>query len=118
MNEAEQVRAREDREVMKVLTQLPHGLPTSLWGWDMSELARAIVDGERRKATDGTPLVSIKGRWYVADISNLGSFLRDWDEGGAGTPEERRKKLKQLEKALLEGKISEKTYNELKKKYE
>ena len=103
---------------MKVLTQLPAGLPTSLWGWDMSELSRTIANGERRKSPDGIPLVMIKGRWYIADRSDLGSFLRESDEGDEGTPEERRKKLKQREKALLDGKITERTYQELRKKYE
>jgi hypothetical protein len=118
MGVAERAHAREHREVMKVLTQLPQGLPTTLWGWDMAELARAIVDGEAKRTPDGTPLVRVKGRWYVADRSNLGTFLREWDEGGADTPEERRRKLKQLEKALLDGKVSEQTYRELRKKYE
>jgi len=118
MGVAEQAHAREHRDVMRVLTQLPQGLPTTLWGWDMAELARAIVDGEAKRTPDGTPLVRVKGRWYVADRSNLGTFLREWDEGGADTPEERRRKLKQLEKALLDGKVSEQTYRELRKKYE
>ena len=108
---------------MRALTQLPQGLPTSLAGWDMAELARTIVDGEKRTAADGTPLVLIKGRWYCADRSNVGTFAREWKEpapapGGPLTDVERARKMERLETALLEGKITEETYRELKAKYE
>ena len=121
--EADRERTREVREVMRALTQLPQGLPTSLSGWDMAELGAAIVDGPRRTAADGTPLVLIKGRWYCSDRGNVGTFAREWKEpeateGRPLTAGDRRKKLEQLETALLEGKISEKTYMELKAKYE
>jgi hypothetical protein len=112
---------------MRALTQLPQGLPTTLWGWDMAELARAIVDGERRTAPDGTSLVELKGRWYNADRTNVGVFVREWKEpeapaapeqAAATTTEKRERKLEQLEAALLDGKISEQTYRDLKRKYE
>ena len=125
-DEADRERTREVREVMRALTQLPQGLPTTLWGWDMNELARAIVDGERRTAADGTQLVKIKGKWYNGDRTNVGVFVREWKEPEAPAApkppatarEERERKLEQLESALLEGKISEPTYRELKRKYE
>jgi len=122
---ADREHTREVREVMKALTQLPQGLPTSLWGWEMAELARAVVDGERQKAPDGTPIVGIKDKWYNADRTNVGVFMREWKEpeaaqsrSGSMTKDERSKRLEQLETALLEGKISEQTYRELKRKYE
>ena len=119
-DEADRERTREVREVMRALTQLPQGLPTTLWGWDMAELARAIVDGERCTAPDGTPLVKVKGKWYNTDRTNVGVFVREWKEPVAQaapkrtamTAEERERKLEQLETALLEGKISEKTFQE------
>jgi hypothetical protein len=64
--------AKEVREVMKALTQLPRGLPTSLWNWDMGDLARTLVDGESRTAPDGTRLVRIDGVWYNADHRKAG----------------------------------------------
>ena len=125
-DEAARERTREVREVMRALTQLPQGLPTTLWGWDMNELARTIVDGERRTGPDGTQLITIKGRWYNADRTNVGVFMREWKgpeapappRSGPMTSEERQNRLGQLEDALLEGKISEQTYRELKSKYE
>jgi len=126
VDEADRERTREVREVMRALTQLPQGLPTTLWGWDMNELARTVVDSERRTVPDGTQLVKIKGRWYNADRTNVGVFMREWKEPEAPAPprtgpmtaDERKRKLDQLETALLDGKISEPTYRELKRKYE
>jgi hypothetical protein len=91
----------------------------------MAELARAILDGPHRTTSDGTTLVLIKGKWYYANRSNVNLFLREWKEPGAmpvpkakgSTSSERAKKLDQLEAALLDGKISEKTYKDLKEKY-
>lgn len=123
MEAGEAAQAREHREVMRALTQLPQGLPTSLWGWDMTELSRAIVAAEKRVAPDGTEQVLIKGRWYNADRTNVGQFLRESKEPEAEVPapspaDDRRKRLDKLEEALLEGKISEQTYMDLKAKYE
>jgi hypothetical protein len=119
---AEREHTKEVREVMKILTQLPRGLPTALWGREMAELARDIVDGETKTVEDGTPLALINGRWYIVDVENVGTFLREWKDEKKGAPEldgdERAKKLAQLEELLLEGKISEETYERLRKKYE
>jgi len=119
-------RARETREVMRALSQLPNGLPSSLWGWDMTELSRAIVDGERRTLADGTELVLIKGRWYNADRGNAARFMRESKDEEVTRPErsegpskeELARRLEQLETSLLEGRISEETYLQLKSKYE
>lgn len=121
--EADRERTREVREVMRALTQLPQGLPTSLSGWDIAELARTIVDGEGGELPDGAPVVRIKGHWYNSDRTNVGTFMRESRGPGeaatATTPEEEStKKLTQLENLLLEGRISEDTYRELKHKYE
>jgi hypothetical protein len=116
---AERAHAIEVREVMKVLTQLPRGLPTTLWGRDMGQLSQEIVDGERRTSPQGEPLVLIDGRWYIVDLDNVGTFLTEWkEEEEPLSPEEAKvKKLEQLEEALLEGRISESTYQELVRKY-
>jgi hypothetical protein len=119
---ADRLHATQVREVGKVLTQLPRGLPTALWSKDLSELARDIVDGPKRNAPDGTLLVQVDGRWYNADHTNVGTFLQEHREERETHPtpdkDERAKKLAQLEDRLLEGSISEETYEELRKKYE
>ncbi len=122
----EELAAREHatqvREVMKSLTQLPRGLPTALWGMDMAILAKEIVDGPRKTAPDGSELVEIDGKWYTCDHTHVGSFLQEWKEKERAKPlvsdEDKAAKLEKLEERLLEGQISEETYERLRKKYE
>jgi uncharacterized membrane protein len=119
--QAEREHAIEVREVMRMLTQLPRGLPSSLIDYDLSDLALMITDGPRKDAPDGTPLVEIDGKWYKADHTKTSMFLQEWKEPSQARdlPEdERAEKLAQLEDRLLEGKISEETYERLRKKYE
>jgi len=118
---AERAHTTEVREVMKVLTQLPRGLPTSLGSWDLTSLASAIVDGERKTAPDGTELVKISNKWYDADYKNPGTFLKERKEGPDRETDpgiDKARKLDLLEERLMEGKISEETYNKLRIKYE
>ena len=120
--------SNEVQQVMRSLTQLPHGIPTVLWGKDLSLLAKEVVDGPRREGPDGTQLVEIDGLWYNADHTNIPTFLREHkeqadDEAPGEAPEElsdalREKKLEKLENALLEGNITEEMYQRLVKKYE
>ena len=89
----------------------------------MVVLARAILSGERRTLDDGTELVEIDGRWYNADRTNAGRFMREHKvtlEPKTGPSDDRAAmdKLEKLEEALLEGRISEQTYQDLKAKYE
>ena len=119
--EAARAHATETRDVMRLLTQLPRGLPTELWNMDMSLLAKEIVDGPKRTAPDGTPLVKIKRTWYSADRTSVGNFLREHHDQGPGATaapsRDAATKLEQLEERLLDGKISEETYERLRKKY-
>jgi uncharacterized membrane protein len=117
---AERKHAEEVREVMKALTQLPRGLPVSLNNYELTSLASKIVDGPRRRTPDGETLVEIDGKWYTADHTITGSFMQPHREVSSSpelSADDRAKKLDQLEARLLEGKISEETYNRLRKKY-
>jgi hypothetical protein len=116
---------KEVREIMNTLTQLPRGLPTTLWGKDIATLASNIVDGPKKIAPDGTPLAKVENRWYCVDRKRIGTFLTEWREetplpskSSESIAEDRSKKLDKLEDALLEGKISEETYYSLKEKYD
>ena len=70
-------------------------------------------------------MVRVDGTWYHADHTRTGSFLTEWKEPKAAEPEAkeladedyRAQKLEQLEERLLDGAISEETYNRLRKKY-
>ena len=118
----EQAHTKEVREVMKALTQLPQGLPNKLMGWDLSDLARAIVDGEKSTTPDGAEVVKIDQWWFTSNHVQIGTFLQEWSTDASTTSDlndvERERKLKQLEDLLLEGDISEETYERLRAKYE
>ena len=43
-------------------------------------MAKAIADGEKRRTEDGTPLVSIKGMWYINTPRDMSMFLKEWRE--------------------------------------
>ena len=47
---------------------------------DMSDLAEAIVDGPRKDAPDGTPMVELKDRWYRVDLESPDTFLKEFEE--------------------------------------
>jgi regulator of protease activity HflC (stomatin/prohibitin superfamily) len=68
------------RRTRHALDYLPSGLPESLWGWEVEELAEAIANGEKRVSKDGFPLVSIRGKWYINDPRDMATFLKEWRE--------------------------------------
>jgi hypothetical protein len=118
---ADRAHAGEVRDVMEALTQLPRGLPVSLIDYELTALALKIVDGPKKKLPDGTTLVEIDGKWYTADHTRTSTFLQlhhEPSESPGLATVDRVKKLEQLEARLLEGKISEETYDRLRKKYE
>ena len=66
---------KEVARLHHVLMNRPGGLPTSLWGWDISDLAEAIVYGPKREMPDGTTVVELNGRWYRVDADPPEMFL-------------------------------------------
>jgi hypothetical protein len=66
--------------VRRALDTLPAGLPRSLWGWQVDELAVAVVDGEKRTTSSGATVVEIDGQWYMADPDRIAGFLKEWTE--------------------------------------
>jgi hypothetical protein len=62
--------------VLRSITSLPRGIPSSLGGWDLEELAAAISSGEYRTTPDGDLLVRIGARWYFGDPANSGTYLQ------------------------------------------
>ena len=76
------------RDVLNAIKSIPKGFPISLQSWEVQKLAKAIVEGERKEAPDGTELVRIKNKWYNADISNPGEFMREWKDPETRAPEE------------------------------
>jgi regulator of protease activity HflC (stomatin/prohibitin superfamily) len=70
-------RVRRAREALELL---PLGLPESLWGMNLEELAEAIVEGEERKSRTGMPLVKVRGRWYYNDPRDMSTFMKEYVE--------------------------------------
>jgi hypothetical protein len=126
--QAEREAARAEREIMRILTQLPRGLPTSFWGKDLTELTREILSAPKRTSAEGAPLVRLGSKWYFADLRNVGTYLQEWKEekkekkdtskDSSFSAEERAQRMEKADTMLLEGKISEETYERLRKKYE
>lgn len=64
--------------VKEALMFLPGGVPPSLWGFNADQLAEAIVDGEKRVAPSGMPLVRIRDKWYYNDPGDLVTFMQEF----------------------------------------
>jgi hypothetical protein len=121
-------RARELRDLRKGLMQLPTGLPKALEGRDLTELATAIVDGERGKTQAGTPIAKVEGVWYQVNLDDMNTFMREWTEPKPAAPKAAKapkaggptlaERLDQLEVRLITGEIDEATYDALKRKYQ
>jgi len=71
---------REDevRRVRERLAFLPGGVPASLWNHNTDSLAKAIVDGEKRKTPTGVELVLIDGNWYYNDPGDFLTYLKEY----------------------------------------
>ncbi len=73
-------------EVLRTLTQLPGGLPTTLSDWHLSDLAKAVVLGVKATGEDGRPIVGIRGRWYSADRRDLVTYMQETGAPRATAP--------------------------------
>jgi predicted GH43/DUF377 family glycosyl hydrolase len=62
----------------QLISSLPRGLPSSLWGMENRELARQVLQGERRTGDEGERLVRLGKRWYFADPEDVGTFLQPY----------------------------------------
>jgi hypothetical protein len=126
----------EDREELRLVNlkrnyqnaigRLPYGIPAAaLKDRDWVNLASDLATGEKDTLPDGKEITSIKGHWYYSDADDSSTFLKEHD---AKPVEEEEKEppvgdvadsalLRKLEERFILGEISEKAYNELKKKY-
>jgi hypothetical protein len=134
---AEPAMSDEDREELRIenlkrtyqnaIGRLPYGIPSKeLTDRDWVDLAAALAIGEKKILPDGQETTEIEGRWYYSDAKDTGTFLK---EHGAKAKQEKAKKreptpeankeelLAKLEERFIIGEISEKAYEELKRKY-
>jgi uncharacterized membrane protein len=108
------------RKYQNAIGRLPYGIPSDeLKEWDWVDLATALASGEKRMTPDGRELTKVDGTWYFSDPKDTGSFLKEHAPKAA--PEatkatksmDKAEKLEKLEERLLNGDISEETYNKL-----
>ena len=76
----EEERAERIARVKEKLGFLPGGVPPSLWNHNREQMAEAIVDGEKRTADSGMPLVKIGDKWYYNDSGDIVTFLREYKD--------------------------------------
>jgi hypothetical protein len=58
----------EDRRgLAEAIKGLPLGIPAAFWGVPMEQLVDELLNAERGLASDQTPVVKMKGKWYHAD---------------------------------------------------
>jgi hypothetical protein len=69
-----------ESKVLKALSSLPRGLPSSLWSIEMEDLAAKVVKGERTINPDGDLLVKINNRWYYGDETDPGLFMQQYKD--------------------------------------
>jgi len=106
-------RVEEVRMVMTALTQLPRGMPSQLGSWNLEDLAKAVVAGEKRRMPPHDELyVAIDGKYYNADHTNPARFMSEYHE--ASMEERDPDEVKHaLDKQLAEGKIDIETYKKI-----
>jgi hypothetical protein len=59
-----------------MLSSLPRGLPSTLWGMEMEELAGEVSRAERSISSEGDLLIKLRGKWYFGDPKDIGNFLQ------------------------------------------
>jgi hypothetical protein len=65
-------------DILKLISSLPRGLPSELWGKDLDDLADEILNGEYSKASDGGPIVKLGRKWFSADPKDMGTYMRPY----------------------------------------
>jgi predicted GH43/DUF377 family glycosyl hydrolase len=63
-------------QILHSLTSLPRGLPSTLWGMDMDELASELMIAEYSHNPDGDVIVKLGKKWYFGDPKELGNYLQ------------------------------------------
>jgi len=63
-------------QILQTLTSLPRGLPSTLWGMDMDELASELMIAEYSHNNNGDVIVKIGKKWYFGDPKELGNYLQ------------------------------------------
>jgi hypothetical protein len=63
-------------QLLRALTSLPKGLPSTLWGYEVDELAAVLAKGQYRETPEGELLVKVGAHWYHGDPSEVGKYMQ------------------------------------------
>jgi len=67
-------------QILQTLSSLPRGLPSTLWGREMDDLSKDIVDAEYSHTPEGDVIVKLGKKWYFGDPKDLGTYLQPFKE--------------------------------------
>jgi DNA-binding Lrp family transcriptional regulator len=68
----------EECEVTDLLTNLPRGVPSSLWGLEFDELVQQIMKAEYALTPRGFPIMKIKNKWFRGDLEDPSTYLQPY----------------------------------------
>jgi hypothetical protein len=65
-------------QILHKLSSLPRGLPSTLWGREMDDLSKDLVEAEYSHTPDGDVIVKLGKKWYFGDPKDLGTYLQQF----------------------------------------
>jgi hypothetical protein len=69
---------RDETDALGTLSSLPRGLPASLSGKSMDELAEALSKAEFAETAEGDIIVRIRKKWYHGDAKEVDTYLQPY----------------------------------------
>jgi hypothetical protein len=71
---------REETMALKTLSNIPRGLPGSLSGRSMDELAEELVLAQFAESADGDMIVKLGKKWYFGDPKQADTYLQPYKQ--------------------------------------
>jgi DNA-binding Lrp family transcriptional regulator len=68
-----------EKELFAILTNLPRGIPSHLWGLEMDDLVTSILKAKYGLTPRGYPVMNIKGKWFRGDIDDTSNYLAPYE---------------------------------------
>jgi len=65
-------------DILRIISSLPRGLPSELWGKDLDDLADEIINGEYSTTPEGNPIVKLGRKWFNGDPQDKGTYMRPY----------------------------------------
>ena len=72
---------KDETVALKTLSNIPRGLPGSLSGRSMDELAEELVLASFAETEDGDTIVKLGKKWYFGDPKQADTYLQPYKTG-------------------------------------